>query len=67
MTIVICDIYSKDANALSVLWKNLNVVAAKHGVPKPKFKGFMADSTKANWNVVWIIYGIGDEVIPMKD
>ena len=56
---------SQDAIVQSVLWKNLNVVVAKHGVPKPKFKGFMADNTQANWNAVWINYGIGDEAIPM--
>jgi hypothetical protein len=35
---------SKDATAQSVLWRNLNDVMAKHGVPEPKFKGFMADN-----------------------
>jgi hypothetical protein len=67
MTIAVCDMQSEDAAAQSVLWKNLNVVVAKHGVPKPKFKGFMADSAQANWNAVRIIYGSGDAVIPMKD
>jgi hypothetical protein len=43
MTIAVCDMHSEDAAAQSVLWKNLNVVVAKHGVPKPKFKGFMAE------------------------
>ena len=45
MTIAVCNMYSEDAVAQSVFWKNLNVVVAKHDVPKPKFKGFMADST----------------------
>jgi hypothetical protein len=31
-----------------VLWKNLNDVIARYGVPEPKFKGFMADSAQAN-------------------
>jgi hypothetical protein len=44
----------------------LNVVVAKHGVPEPKFKGFMADSAQANWNVVRIIYKSGDVAIPIK-
>jgi hypothetical protein len=48
MTIAVCDMQSEDAATQSVLWKNLNVVVAKHGVPKPKFKGFMVDSTQAN-------------------
>jgi hypothetical protein len=40
---------------------------ARHGIPEPKFKGFMADSTQANWNVVKVIYDSGDASIPMKD
>jgi hypothetical protein len=40
---------------------------ARHGVPEPKFKGFMADSAQANWNAVRMIYGSGDASIPMKD
>jgi hypothetical protein len=67
MTIAVCDMQSEDAAAQSVFWKNLNVLVAKHGVPKPKFKGFMADSAQANWNVVRVIYGSGDTAIPMKD
>jgi hypothetical protein len=67
MTIAVCDMQAKDVVAQSVLWKNLNVVVAKHGVPKPKFKGFMADSAQANWNVVRVIYGSGDAAIPMKN
>jgi hypothetical protein len=67
MTIVVCNMQSEDAAAQSVLWKNLNVVIAKHGVPNPKFKGFMADSAQANWNAVRVIYGSDDAAIPMKD
>jgi hypothetical protein len=48
MTIAVCDMQSKDAAAQMVLWKNLNDVMARHGIPKPKFKGFMADSAQAN-------------------
>jgi hypothetical protein len=44
MTIAVCNMQSKDATAQSVLWRNLNDVMAKHGVPEPKFKGFMADN-----------------------
>jgi hypothetical protein len=67
MTIVVYNMQSNDATAHMVLWKNLNEVMARHGIPKPKFKGFMADSTQANWNVVKMIYGSGDSTIPMKD
>jgi hypothetical protein len=44
MTIAVCDMQSEDAAAQSVLWKNLNIILARHSIPKPKFKGFMADS-----------------------
>jgi hypothetical protein len=67
MTIAVCDMQLKDVAAQSVLWKNLNVVLAKHGVPKPKFKGFMVDSTQANWNAIRVIYESGNAAIPMKD
>jgi hypothetical protein len=48
MTITVCDMQSEDAVAQMVLWKNLNDVMARHGVPEPKFKEFMADSAQAN-------------------
>jgi hypothetical protein len=35
------------------------------GVPNPNFKGFMAGSAQANWNVVQIVYGCGDLGEPM--
>jgi hypothetical protein len=50
-----------------VLWKNLNDVMARHDIPEPKFKGFMADSAQVNWNAVKVIYGSSDATIPMKD
>jgi hypothetical protein len=40
---------------------------AKHGIPEPKVKGFMADSVQANWNVIRFIYGSGDAMILRKD
>jgi hypothetical protein len=48
MTIAVCDMQSKDAAAHMVLWKNLNDVMARHGIPEPKFKGFMVDNAQAN-------------------
>lgn len=67
MTIAMCDMQSEDAVAQSVLWKNLNTVMARHGVPKVNFKGFMADSAQANWNAVRIIYGSGVASEIMQD
>ena len=46
MTIVVCDMQSKDVAIQSVLWKILNVVLAKHGIPEPNFKGFVGDSAQ---------------------
>jgi hypothetical protein len=34
------------------MWRELNEVMQRNGVEKPIFKGFMADSAQANWNVV---------------
>ena len=67
MTIAVCDMQSEDVAAQMVFWKNVNDVMARHGVPSPKFKGFMADSAQTNWNAVRVIYGSGDTTIPMKD
>jgi hypothetical protein len=46
-----------------ILWKNLNDVMVRHGVPEPKFKGFMEDNAQG----VRVIYGSSDAMIPMKD
>jgi hypothetical protein len=67
MTIVVCDMQSEDVAAQSVVWKNLNAFMAQHGVDKDNFKGFMADSAQANWNVVRIIYESGDAFEKMVD
>ncbi len=60
MTIACCDFQSEDKDAQVLFWHNLNHVMARHGIPKPYFKGFMADSAQANWNAVRIVYGSGD-------
>ena len=52
MTIAVCDMQSEDVAAQIVFWRNLNAVVMRHGVEEPNFKGFMADSTQANWNAV---------------
>jgi hypothetical protein len=40
---------------------------ANNGVPNPNFKGFMTDSTQANWNAIQIAYGNKDPSEPMVD
>jgi len=56
MTITLCDMQFEDSIAQSNFWNNLNAVMAKHGIPLPYFKGFMANCAQANWNVVRIIH-----------
>jgi hypothetical protein len=49
------------------MWIKLNETMLKHGFPKSNFKGFMANNTQANWNMVKIIYGSGDPFIRTID
>jgi hypothetical protein len=63
MTIACCDFQSEDKDAQVLFWRNLNQVMARHGIPNPYFKGFMADSAQANWNAVRIVYSSGDPSI----
>jgi hypothetical protein len=67
MTIACCDMQSEDAEAQMVFWKYLNAVMKRHGVEKPNFKGFMADSAQANWNAVRVVYGNGNKEDQMED
>ena len=50
-----------------ILWKNLNHVMDRHGISNLEFKGFMANSAQANWNVIRIVYGSGDPKVPIDD
>lgn len=56
MTIVCFNFQSKDKNAQVFLWHHFNHVMAPHRIPKPHFKGFMADNVQTNWNTAneWI-------------
>jgi hypothetical protein len=42
------------------MWTKLNQVMFRFGPANPNFKGFMADSAHANWNVVCIVYDSKD-------
>ena len=48
MTIAVNIMQSEDVAAQLVVWKNLNIIMAQHGVDNVNFKGFMADSAQAN-------------------
>jgi hypothetical protein len=67
MTITVCDMQSEDMKAQYIMWRELNDLMAKNGVENTNFKGFMADSTQANWNAVRIVYGSGDPKVPMEN
>ena len=47
VTIVCCDMQSKDGTTQTLLWENLNFVMAENGVSNVHFKGFMADNVHA--------------------
>jgi hypothetical protein len=49
------------------MWTKLNETMLKHKFPKPNFKGSMVNNTKANWNVIKIVYGCWDVSIKMVD
>ncbi len=67
MIIAICDMQYENIKVQQIMWKMPNETMLKNRFPKPKFKGFMADNTQANWNVVKIVYGFGDLSIKMVD
>ncbi len=63
MTIIVFDMQSKDINFQCLMWSSFVRVLEK----KLNFKGFMADSVQANFNVVWRIFGVKDPTIMMLD
>jgi hypothetical protein len=67
MTIVICDMQSKDIKVQQIMWIKLNETMLKHMFPKLNFKGFMIDNTQANWNTINIVYGYGDPFVKIAD
>jgi len=67
MTIMVCDMQFEDTKVECILRKKLNVVVDRKGLGTPTFKGFMVYGAQANWNVVRIVYGIGDPTAKMVD
>ncbi len=45
LTIVVCDMHSKDTKVQGLMWIKLNETILKHGFPKPNLKGFMVNNT----------------------
>ncbi len=48
MTIIVCDMQSKDTKAQQIMWTKLNGTMFKHKYVEPNFKGFMVDNAQAN-------------------
>jgi hypothetical protein len=44
MTIVVCDMHSKDKKVQCIMWRELNKLMRQKDVKNSNFKGFMADS-----------------------
>ena len=65
MTICVCDMMCKMADAQEQMWLSMLALLKKHGLENVNFKGFMADSAQANFNAVRRIFGSGNKNIPM--
>ena len=66
MTICVCDMMCKMADAQEQMWLSMIDLLNWHGVENVNFKGFMANSAQANFNVVRKIFGSEDRNIPME-
>jgi hypothetical protein len=67
MMIVVYDMQFKDTEVQCIMWRKLNAIFEKKESGMPIFKGFMVDDAQSNWNVVRIVYGIGDPMVKMVD
>ena len=66
MTICVCDMMYKMADAQEHMWLSMIDLLNRHGVKNINFKGFMADSAQANFNAIRKIFGSGDRSIPIE-
>ena len=66
-TIAVCDVMWQMAEAQEQMWQSMLSLLSEHGVKNVNFKGFMADSVHANFNVVMKIFGLGDKNVPMEE
>ncbi len=67
MMIVVYDMQFEDTTVQCILWRKLNITIEKKRLSTLIFKGFMADGVQENWNVVQIVYKIGDPTMKMAD
>jgi hypothetical protein len=49
------------------MWTKFSETMLNHSFLKPNFKGFMVNSAQINWNMVIIVYGLGDPFVRMVD
>ncbi len=61
-----CNLRTQKLNAF-IMWRNLNIIVEKKRLGMFIFKGFMADNAQENWNVVHIVYVIGNPMVKMID
>jgi hypothetical protein len=52
ITIAVCDMQSESSDAQTQVWLSMLNILDKNGMSNVNFKGFMCDSTQANFNVV---------------
>ena len=67
MTIDVCDMQTEGTEGQLIFWRCLNKIMAQNGLFDPNFKVFMCDNAQAKFDVVRIVYGIGDPYVPMVD
>jgi hypothetical protein len=48
MTIAMCDMQSENTKVQCIMWRKLNKLMRENSMEKPNFKGFMANSARAN-------------------
>src|SRR5450759_4214684 len=48
----VCELVSKDIEALQTAWRVMRRVCAGHGIEKVEFCGFIADNAQAGWNAI---------------
>ena len=67
MTIVVCDMMCEMAEAQEQMWLSMLAILKEHGLMDVNFKGFMAHSAQANFNVGRKIFGSSNKNIPMPN
>ena len=67
MKISLRDMQAQSIDDNITVFKCLNKLMDDNGVPNPNLKGFLQDSVEANFNVVRIVYGVGDPKVAIVE